>query len=525
MQPAPPRTLTSLERVVRVRRAGGAFVCLDIPGEGMTPHDFRAVLLIPTRAGGYERRKIDSAAGFGPRPPDGRRMPGPDALFERIAELLSVLPGVATVTWGPAPRTREFENRFADRLARPQGAAYMTELLEAIGRRGGSRLAAEAAAPGALVERRFLAERSERGAEATALADLLEAILPTLEPLVGAIEPDAPREERRREPGARRAGARGTWTPGGLVIAGPANLAAWREALAFERSGPYSGLICATPIETGGVGLDGVEEALGALRPYGLSQDDEAFYRDFYARSSQPRCWLPAGHPGRCSARAEGFFEQRFKNKLNDAITAPGQDYVVFKNRAARFFPVQITSEAERELRRVHNLTDEGRRLKAAVPTEQGATAYLAATAQLDMAALILLQKDLPAPTRLPTPVIAALRAHAARLVAHHRSAGITIVDETGHLCDPWTLEPLELAYWGGGANSRAPHQIQFGHVSPVRADTYMTRGMNILPMTRTTNLMQGDRPFTGFVRQAVATAARHRVAMICPHCGGAFED
>ena len=36
--------------------------------------------------------------------------------------------------------------------------------------------------------------------------------------------------------------------------------------------------------------------------------------------------------------------------------------------------------------------------------------------------------------------------------------------------------------------------KIQFGHVVPVKSDEYMTRGLNIVPMTMEANTMQGDR-------------------------------
>ena len=41
-------------------------------------------------------------------------------------------------------------------------------------------------------------------------------------------------------------------------------------------------------------------------------------------------------------------------------------------------------------------------------------------------------------------------------------------------------------------------YQVQFGHVVPVKSDKYMTRGGNLLPITRGGNLMQSNRSIKG---------------------------
>ena len=84
------------------------------------------------------------------------------------------------------------------------------------------------------------------------------------------------------------------------------------------------------------------------------------------------------------------------------------------------------------------------------------------------------------------------LKERAQQIVEEFASQGIDIVDENGQLICPvlgCTIEPE----WYE-TDDKNPNQVQFGHVEPIRSDKYMTRGGNVVPITRNGNLMQSDK-------------------------------
>lgn len=285
------------------------------------------------------------------------------------------------------------------------------------------------------------------------------------------------------------------------------NKRAVQDAEQFESNSVYARIMCGQRLGKG-VKETSFYEALSRLEPYQITPQEKTHYETFYADHSTPRCWLPRNHLERCSNRPETYFDSLFRNKLADCITAPGADDVVYKNRCARYFPIQIDAASERRLRADFDLKQTVK-LKAAVPLEQATTAYLSATASLDIAALILGQKEAPK-CELSDETLKSLRNHYKYLVDHYKQIGIRISSSNGQLSDPWTLEPFELQWWKPVSAGKDPRQIQFGHVEPINPERYMTRGLNVIPMLRTTNIMQGDRSFPEFVSETVRIARFH---------------
>jgi len=286
------------------------------------------------------------------------------------------------------------------------------------------------------------------------------------------------------------------------------NVSAVRDAEEFASSSIYATTMCGAKLGNG-IREEGFYEALDRLAPYSITKEERVFYENFYQTQSVPRCWLPKQHTEQCSSRAGKFFAEVFSNKLSDCVTAPGADDVVFKNRCARYFPIQISASNERSLRKKFDLKQTVK-LKAAVPLEQATTGYLSATASLDIAALILGQKDAPATTLTPNTV-KLLMQHQRYLVKHYKQQKIEVINASGNLCDPWTLEPLDFAWWLPSPEGKDPKQIQFGHVQPISPQRYMTRGLNVIPMLRQTNIMQGDRSFSEFMKETMLIADKHK--------------
>ena len=128
--------------------------------------------------------------------------------------------------------------------------------------------------------------------------------------------------------------------------------------------------------------------------------------------------------------------------------------------------------------------------MKAGIPTEFGGTNFTIATAHFDFAAILMLQKGIE--HKLPEDIEYKLLDRAQQIVEEFASQGIDIVDENGQLICPvlgCTIEPE----WYE-TDDKNPNQVQFGHVEPIRSDKYMTRGGNVVPITRNGNLMQSDK-------------------------------
>ncbi len=263
------------------------------------------------------------------------------------------------------------------------------------------------------------------------------------------------------------------------------------EAEEFQKNSEYKDLICLKPTN-GGVKESTFKTALKAISPYCTKSDIE-FYEHFYQKHSSPLCVFPKGHSEKCSGSLNSFFDENFQLKLKDCDTTPGDDDILFKNRARRIFPVQVTKAQYTVLNAKYKWKGNVA-LKAAIPAENAGTSFTIATSIFEFASILLLQKGIS--HSLPSKVHKFLYARAQEVAGKLAKRSIYIVDRDGYLCDAvlgCTLEPE----WYGIEDKRDPYQIQFGHIDPLRGDRYMTRGMNVLPVTRRGNLIQSDTSLT----------------------------
>jgi len=260
------------------------------------------------------------------------------------------------------------------------------------------------------------------------------------------------------------------------------------EADQFKTNSIYPELMCLKSTK-GGVGIKTFETALSNAKEY-MSEGDIEFYRNFYDNYSSPLCVLPKGHSGKCSCSYGKFFTDKFAKKIKDCDTTPGDDDILYKNRARRIFPIQVNKNQYTVLNAQHTWKAKGIKMKAGIPAEFGGTNFTIATAHFDFAAILLLQKGVE--HNLPEDVEFKLLQRAQDIVDEFLAQDIDIVDENGQLCCPvlgCTIEPE----WYE-TDDKNPNQVQFGHVQPIRADKYMTRGGNVVPITRNGNLMQSDK-------------------------------
>jgi hypothetical protein len=275
-----------------------------------------------------------------------------------------------------------------------------------------------------------------------------------------------------------------------------------KEAEEFRLKSRYNDLICLKNTR-GGVQASTVSAALSNIRPF-LGSDDSGFYIDFFEKHSRDGiCVLPKGHEDKCSVSYAKYFSDRFANKVKDCDTTPGDDDILFKNRARRYFPIQVTKKHYTVLNGKHKWKSQNIKLRAAIPVENGGTTFTVATAHFDFAAILTLQKGIE--HKFPASTEALLRKRSVEIVSEFAELGVFITDKNGYLCDAVlgsTIEPD----WYSIDDKANPNQIQFGHVFPLKSDQFMTRGMNVIPITRRGNLIQSDNPLNQvheFIREA----------------------
>ena len=275
------------------------------------------------------------------------------------------------------------------------------------------------------------------------------------------------------------------------------------EARQFEESGEYNDLICLKEC-AGGVKEDTFNKSIESIKEY-ASEDDIAFYKFFCSLFSKPKCCLPKGHKGKCKSSYFSFFSKNIANKIKDCDTTPGDNDILFKNRARRVFPVQVNKEQYTKLNAKYKWKGNVL-LKAGIPVENAGTPYTIATAHFDFAAILMLQKDIE--HKLPEDIEEKLILRSHEIVKEFEEQNIYIVDKDGYLCDPVLGLTIEKK-WYNIDDKRDPNQIQFGHVNPLQSDKYMTRGGNVLPITRRGNLIQSDTPLSK-VNEFIKHAAAH---------------
>lgn len=257
----------------------------------------------------------------------------------------------------------------------------------------------------------------------------------------------------------------------------------------------YNEKMCGKRTNSRGFTEAKLTDALGAFVRSGATDDDLKFVRAFATLHAHSVCCLPKGHSGRCMHKLDTLFDKSLANKLKDCFITPGNKGLFF-NRAARHFPIQLLRTA----RQTVGPTD----TPFAVPIEFAGTGFTTATAYFDWAALITRVKGF-FPTDAIKPHLETYEYHAEFLRDYYRTNyRIQIVNDEGYLCDPFTLETLDIDMWEEG------HEIQFAHVLPVSDVSYRTRGLNTIPATRRTNMLQGDLPWTEFIDELKVHIAKH---------------
>ena len=259
------------------------------------------------------------------------------------------------------------------------------------------------------------------------------------------------------------------------------------EAEEFEKDSKYKDLICGKYVKGTGVQPQTFAEKLQRLKPY-LSEEDIVYYSNFYDKHSTGVCCLPKGHSGSCMHKLDSLIIGDFKKKIADCYQVAGNDYTLFANRSARYFPILVNKYKCAELNEKFEWSINKLQLASAVPVEYGATGYITATAYFDFAAILMLQKGIK--HKFSKEIESKLLDRAKDIVKEFKQQGIRIVRD-GYLCCPVEQKIIEPEWY---EKDSKVERVQFGHVVPLKSDKFMTRGGNLVPITKTGNSTQGDR-------------------------------
>lgn len=208
-------------------------------------------------------------------------------------------------------------------------------------------------------------------------------------------------------------------------------------------------------------------------------------------------CVLPLAHTGKCCKTPHKvlFVGDGLSNKFDTGIySTPGNNGIIFKNRASRLFPIAITDSSERQIKNKNN------RLACCIPLKDRSNPLMLASAYLDCLIICnsisdieriktdhpywVLYKDI-----LPTHKTHLANYFAIRNRSQFNQEGKTICPVTGYrfTVDDFTRDSRI-------ANKETDPQL--GHCLARSEERYTIRGFNISFMSREGNRLIGDHDF-----------------------------
>ncbi len=260
----------------------------------------------------------------------------------------------------------------------------------------------------------------------------------------------------------------------------------------------YKNILCLREVPTRQNSVAVITTAYEKLSPHLTSN---CTLEDVLSLVKQPLCVLPTGHSGRCSCN---IHKALFKNlppsvstKVETSIySTTGNDDCVYKNRANRNFPIQLSRVNESSIR------DKKVKLSCAIPLRDASTSFLMATAYTDYVAYLI---HIPEIRRLLCDLgdegayLKMLDEHSKILSSHFLALNRTLFNELGNTICPVTGHEIRLEDIASREDSRTnPREtdVQLGHCVPRSDNEYTIRGFNICLMTREGNRIVGDEPF-----------------------------
>ena len=171
--------------------------------------------------------------------------------------------------------------------------------------------------------------------------------------------------------------------------------------------------------------------------------------------------------------------------------STPGNDAVVYKNRANRLFQIALAREQEVVIR------DTNIKKKCAIPLKDASTPFCLACAYLDLATYLRFTRG-GAGAISPGPHQEAIEhmldRHKEYLSNYFQAFNRPVFNDAGHTICPVTGHELAEEDWCVDKNHPLDTDVQMGHVRPRSDEMCSITGLNVVPMIRRGNMILGER-------------------------------
>jgi hypothetical protein len=254
--------------------------------------------------------------------------------------------------------------------------------------------------------------------------------------------------------------------------------------------------------------------AIDKLKKYGATADDIIFWEKSKEHTKRI-CILPKGHKDNCLCEVKPFnknntsarvkntvcdiFDKGLNLKVRDALMLPGATGIYYNRRGSTAYaPVMCSESGSIIHRQFGKPTSKGEECVAKL--ERAATGYLMATALLDTLALASLVRGFDAIAKFHSPEMEEMVKHHAKFLVNYykNKYDINITNDSGFLCALFlrnTYPEYSLAQFGsatGNADDDDRSSMQFSHCEPTAVNEFMSRGLNVLFLTKAENTSMG---------------------------------
>ena len=239
-----------------------------------------------------------------------------------------------------------------------------------------------------------------------------------------------------------------------------------------------------------------------------LSQEDSDWLIKIEQEGFQNSiCVKEKNHKGKCSSKPYLPKVKAKKNskapvdwavggivqKITDPINNPGGNPCPLQNRGgSRNNLTMLDKETEKRLRQyAKDKRKEKYYVNLGIRLSMGATKYMIATSVIDMFTMIYFSKDVKNIFEIPKKFEDILSQRWEELKKIHLNDSLIIFDRNNNLQDPVDHRTINLEDYGVGHTDL--NGIQFGHIKPISESKWMTRGTNVMPLPRGSNLKQSN--------------------------------
>jgi len=208
-------------------------------------------------------------------------------------------------------------------------------------------------------------------------------------------------------------------------------------------------------------------------------------------------CVLPNGHTGECckNPHMKMFKSGCLSNKFDTGIySTPGNDDVIFKNRASRLFSIAVSDDVERKIK------NKEKKLSCAIPLKDRSTPLMLAAAYVDYLVLVVNVSDIDSIKEQHEyweVYQECLTAHKQNLTKYFNERNRRQFNDDGFtICSVNGYEfKIDDLIRDSRVNPKET-DTQLGHCLSRKDTRYTIRGFNISLMTREGNRLVGDYDF-----------------------------